>query len=520
MKKLVILFVSLFLISSCEKDTVLFMLTTSVSPADSGTVIPLSRQYNIDDTAKLIAVPAENYVFDQWTGAEGSAETTIVMDSDKTVVANFTKVQYELTVTVEGQGTVTEKVIKEGITTKYNSSSVIELEAKPSAGWIFVQWKGDLLGIENPNNITIDKAKSVVAIFKKNQYALTIVKDGQGTVLPVAGDYSKGSVLSLAATAASGWEFKKWSGVVSGTDNPTSLTLNSDATVIAIFKSLAPIVIERDGDGNVKTFKAKPGVVAGTTHDFLGVTFTVVDNTMLNQWISSGKNLSTAVTTLVTDMKELFKGNPTFNTNISSWDVGSVTTMEGMFEGATSFNKDISNWETNNVKNMNKMFDGATTYDQDMSKWCVTSLSTEPINFARNSGANNDDKPVWGTWPGSPMIGTWEMISHKWDEPEKEDGRPCINEGYPNVLTIKSGENYGTYTMVAYDCYDNGSAMEGPYSQDGTWLYNADAPNYQYKVDGVDYHLELSNNDNNFSVKMPAEEQDESGSTEVWKRKE
>jgi len=74
--------------------------------------------------------------------------------------------------------------------------------------------------------------------------------------------------------------------------------------------------------------------------------------------------------------------------------------------------------------------------------------------------------------------------------------------------------------MVAYDCYDNGSAMEGPYSQDGTWLYNADASNYQYKVDGVDYHLELSNNDNNFSVKMSAEEQDESGSTEVWKRKE
>ena len=119
------------------------MLTTSVSPADTGVVIPSTRQYNIDDTAKLIAVPAENYVFDKWTGAEGGAETTIIMDSDKTVVANFAKIQYELTVTVEGQGTVTEKVIKEGVITKYNSGSVIELEAKPSSGWIFVQWKGD-----------------------------------------------------------------------------------------------------------------------------------------------------------------------------------------------------------------------------------------------------------------------------------------------------------------------------------------------------------------------------------------
>jgi hypothetical protein len=194
--------------------------------------------------------------------------------------------------------------------------------------------------------------------------------------------------------------------------------------------------------------------------------------------------------------------------------------MEGMFEGASSFNKYISNWETNNVKNMNKMFDGAATYNQDMSNWCVTNLSTEPTKFARNSGADDDDMPIWGTWPGSPMIGVWEMISHKWEEPEKEDSRPCINEGYPNVLTIKSGENYGTYNMVDYECYDNGNAMEGPNSQDGTWLYNADASNYQYKVDGVEYDVELSNNNNNFSVKMPPIEQDESGSIEVWKRKE
>lgn len=516
MKKILTLFVSIFLISSCEKDTVLYMLTTSVSPVDTGVVIPSTRQYNIGDTAKLIAVPAENYVFDKWTGVDGGAETTIVMDADKTVVANFVKIKYELTVTIDGEGTVTEKVIKEGITTSYNSGSVIELEAKPSSGWVFVRWKGDLFGIDNPKNITIDKAKSVTAVFEKNQYALTIVNDGQGTVAPVGADYDKGSVLNLTATAATGWKFEKWSGVLSGTDNPTSITINSNVTVIAIFKSQAPIVL----DNNSVTLRAREGVTAGTTHDLSGVTYTVVDNTMLNDWISTDKDLSKAVTTLVTDMKELFKGNTTFNTTISSWDVGSVTTMEGMFEGASSFNKDISNWETNNVKNMNKMFDGASSYDQDMSKWCVTNLSTEPTNFSRNSGANNDDKPIWGTWPGSPMIGAWELISHKWEEPEKMDDRPCINEGYADVLTIKSGESYGTYTMVSYQCYDNGNTMEGPDSQDGTWLYNADAVDYQYKVDSVKYHVELSNNNNNFSVKMPPEDQNDSGAIEVWKRKE
>ena len=518
MKKLLTLFILIFLISSCEKDAVLYMLTTSVLPADSGVVIPSTRQYNINDTANLIAVPAENYVFDKWTGAEGSAETTIVMSSDKTVVANFTKIQYELTVTVEGQGTVVEKVIKEGIATKYNSGSVIELEAKPSPGWIFIKWKGDLLGIENPKNITIDKARNVTAVFEKNQYALTIVKDGEGSVSPAAGDYNKGSVLSLTATAASGWEFEKWSGVLSGTDNPTELTLNSNATVIAIFKSLAPIVIELDEDGKVKTFKARQGVVAGTTYDFSGVTFTVVDNTMLKEWVSSGKNLSTAVTSLVTNMDGLFKNNTTFNGNISCWDLSSVTCTKEMFAGATSFNKSVENWDVKNVVEMTAMFDGASSFNQDMSKWCVTNLTTEPLNFTRNCGINDDDKPVWGTWPASPMIGTWELISHKWEEPEKEDSGPCLDEGYPDTLTIKSGKDYGTYNMKYYDCFDNGDAMEGPNSEDGTWLY--DAVSNQYKVDNKVFSVELCNDNKNFTLKMPALEENESVEVTVWKKKE
>ena len=517
MKKLILLLSVLFVVS-CSPEPILYMLTTSVSPVDTGVVIPSTRQYNEGDTATLIATPAAEYVFDKWTGAEGGSETTIVMSSDKTVVANFIKKKYALTTAVEGEGTVAEKVIKEGVITKYNSGSVIELEAKPSSGWIFVQWKGDLLSTSNPEEVTIDKAKTVTAVFEKNQYALTIVKDGEGSVSPAAGDYNKGSVLSLTATAASGWEFEKWSGVLSGTDNPTELTLNSNATVIAIFKSLAPIVIELDEDGKVKTFKARQGVVAGTTYDFSGVTFTVVDNTMLKEWVSSGKNLSTAVTSLVTNMDGLFKNNTTFNGNISCWDLSSVTCTKEMFAGATSFNKTLVPSGFESMIDMTNMFIFASSFNQDMSKWCVTNLTTEPLNFTRNCGINDDDKPVWGTWPASPMIGTWELISHKWEEPEKEDSGPCLDEGYPDTLTIKSGKDYGTYNMKYYDCFDNGDAMEGPNSEDGTWLY--DAVSNQYKVDNKVFSVELCNDNKNFTLKMPALEENESVEVTVWKKKE
>ena len=99
--------------------------------ADTGTVNPETRQYNEGDTANLIASPAEEYIFDKWTGATGTEETTIIMDSDKTVVANFIKKKYALTVNIEGEGTVTEKIIKAGAATDYNSGTIVELTATP-----------------------------------------------------------------------------------------------------------------------------------------------------------------------------------------------------------------------------------------------------------------------------------------------------------------------------------------------------------------------------------------------------
>ena len=71
------------------------MLTTSASPVEGGTVFPGTRQYESGDTANLVAAPAAEYVFESWTGATGTEETTLVMDADKTVVANFISTEIE-----------------------------------------------------------------------------------------------------------------------------------------------------------------------------------------------------------------------------------------------------------------------------------------------------------------------------------------------------------------------------------------------------------------------------------------
>jgi len=78
----------------------------------------------------------------------------------------FVKKQYPLTIEIEGEGTVTETVIKQGLATDYNSGTIVELTAEPTGDWEFVEWTGDITSTENPVQITIDGPKTVKVKFE------------------------------------------------------------------------------------------------------------------------------------------------------------------------------------------------------------------------------------------------------------------------------------------------------------------------------------------------------------------
>ena len=206
MKKL-FSFLLIVVLIACSKDPVIYTLTATANPAEGGSVSPSSQQYDSGDVATVTATPSAEYVFQSWSGsASGSSpSTTVTMDSDKAVVANFVKKKYALTVKTEGEGSVTEKVIKAGVATDYTSGTVVELTAVPEGEWLFVEWTGDLTGSENPKEITIDKAKTVTAVFVKKQYPLTIEIEGAGPVSEkvikqgLATDYTSGTIVELTA---------------------------------------------------------------------------------------------------------------------------------------------------------------------------------------------------------------------------------------------------------------------------------------------------------------------------------
>ena len=229
-------------IISCSKDPILYTLTTSTNPTEGGTLLPSSAQFEEGETVVLNATPSKEYVFVSWAGVSGENSTTsIVMNSDKSVVALFVKKQYSLEISVEGEGEVTEKIIKAGSSTDYNSGTIVELSANPVSEWVFVEWKGDLSGSENPTQITINKPKKIIAVFQKKQYPLNIEIEGEGSVEEkvikpgVPNSYNSGTVVSVKAIPLNGWSFLKWSGHVSSLENPIEITVNMSKNIRAEF---------------------------------------------------------------------------------------------------------------------------------------------------------------------------------------------------------------------------------------------------------------------------------------------
>jgi hypothetical protein len=255
-------------------------LAVNVSP-DGGGVVTLNPSqppggYLANTVVTLTAVASGGYEFDHWSGALSGSENpiTITMDSDKEVTAHFTQVTHTLTVNVspEGGGAVTLEPSQP--VGGYVVGTVVTLTAVADEGYDFDHWSGALSGSENPSTITMDSDKEVTAHFSQITYTLTVgVNPSGGTVTldpsPPAGGYVVGTEVTLTAVASWGYEFDHWSGSFSGSENPTTITMDSDKGVMAHFTQITyTLTVGVNPSGGAVTLEPSPpdgGYVAGTT---------------------------------------------------------------------------------------------------------------------------------------------------------------------------------------------------------------------------------------------------------------
>ncbi|MEN8228596.1 MAG: T9SS type A sorting domain-containing protein [Bacteroidota bacterium] len=244
--------------------------TINTNTVGNGSVVrdPSTGTYPAGTTVKLEAVADAGWTFVSWSGdLSGTTNpTSILMDGDKTVTATFTQDSYTLSVIVTGSGTV--NLTPSGGT--YLSGTEVELDAVADAGWTFTGWSGDLSGSTNPEKITMDGDKTVTATFTQDSYTLSVIVAGSGSVnlTPSGGTYLSGTEVDLDAVAAAGWTFTGWSGDLSGSTNPETITMDGDKTVTAIFtQDSYTLTVNVTGSGSVNLDPSGGTYLSGTEVD-------------------------------------------------------------------------------------------------------------------------------------------------------------------------------------------------------------------------------------------------------------
>jgi len=195
------------------------------------------------DKVGITANPASGWGFNYWEGADNNSTnpTTVTMSSSKTVTAYFKEKatprpepQYKCP-DIDGNGKV-----------DLTDTMTVSLKVGVCSGNTNYSSAADIDGDEC---ITATDANFVSKFYGKNtseieqcggivKYSLTLAISGQGTTNPSAGTYSynKGTVVTIAANPASGWEFDYWQGADNNSTNPTTVTMSSNKTVTVFFK--------------------------------------------------------------------------------------------------------------------------------------------------------------------------------------------------------------------------------------------------------------------------------------------
>jgi Divergent InlB B-repeat domain len=240
----VILIIIMFSVYGCESTTTIikqspiassnitqlkgtYQLVTSATPTGGGTISPSGGPFQ--GSVTLVATPAQYYEFSGWAGAASGTTNplTITMNSDKQIVAQFTRIQYTVQVTsnIPNGGTTSPS------SGTYDAGTTITLNAMPVNGYRFANWDGDATGNTNPLNILVNSNKNITASFIA-QYTLAITANPtEYNITPIGGIFDSGTVVPLTASLSFPYAFKNWTGTDNNNINPTTVTINSNASV-------------------------------------------------------------------------------------------------------------------------------------------------------------------------------------------------------------------------------------------------------------------------------------------------
>ncbi|MCD6230896.1 MAG: InlB B-repeat-containing protein [Dehalococcoidia bacterium] len=186
-------------------------------------------------------------------------------------------------------------------TSTWTSGITKTLEALPADGYVFDYWTGALTGSENPVKVVMGSDKSIIAHFHRLAgHTLAMQVYGSGTITPDVGNYScdDGEIVNIVATPDVGWLFGGWDGdgVADPTSADTTVTVNSDRTITAVFYQYQPryiLTMQTTGGGTVT-----PGTQMYNSGTVVDITAIPMEGWKFDGWSGNVADASLATTTV------------------------------------------------------------------------------------------------------------------------------------------------------------------------------------------------------------------------------
>jgi hypothetical protein len=277
----------------------LITYTLTITSTAGGTTNPTPGTYTYPSSsyAEVTALPSANYFLDHWVldgSSAGSANPiSVLMNSNRTLHAVFSLINYTLTITASAGGT-TNPVPGAYI---YASGSSVSVSAMPNVNYKFVKWllDGSDVGSANPYSVYMDGNHALQAVFQQLTYRLTIVSSTGGTTNPASGTYTyvNGTYASVAALPSESYRLDHWllDGNPAGSDNPISILMTDDHTLQPVFAENCILIITVSAGG---TTNPAPGTYTYLTPTDVSITAVPSTNYRFDHWTYDDTNIGSA----------------------------------------------------------------------------------------------------------------------------------------------------------------------------------------------------------------------------------